>query len=362
MLVPHLGLISIMTLSAAPATVYISASGSGVYRASFDSETGKLGKPQLAADFGAASWIAPHPSLPILYTSLREPGKDGIVSWTIEPSGDLTRQSEVLLEVGSPTHIAVHPEGTLVATSHYGGGAGTLMALEADGFLKGPAVVTPHTIDQPGPWPQQDQPRPHFVAFTADGGKIHQVDLGTDAIWTWDITADPPAQEFSHKVTLPAGYGPRHLAVHPTLPYAYVSDELGSKISVFRYDRSTAILDPVQHLNSMDPQDVAPGNNTSHILIHPNGRFVYIGNRGDDSIGVFSIDPDTGVVAFVETEPVRGHWPRGFAIDPDGRWLIVAGQYSDTVGVMEIDPDTGRLSFAYNNMINLPNPVCVVVR
>lgn len=349
-------------MTASPSTVFISGSGSGIYRAAFDPETGKLGNPEVAAQFGAASWIAPHPSEPILYTSLKERGKQGILSWRIEADGSLSRQSELLLEVGSPTHIAVNPQGTLVATAHYGGEAGTLIALESDGSLKAPALVTPNESDCPGHYPQQNQSRPHFVAFTEGGRHIHQADLGADRIWTHEVSSAPLTQVLMHTVSVPPGYGPRHLAFHPTLPFAYVSEELGSKISAFRYDTSTATFDPIQHLNSMDPEVDEPTNNTSHILIHPNGRFVYIGNRGDDSIGVFVVDPDTGALALVEAESVRGHWPRGFTIDPSGRWLVVAGEDSGTVGVMAIDPETGKLSFLRDSVINVPNPVCVLIR
>lgn len=361
-LVPFLIVFTICAnMSAIPPTVYISGSGSGIYRASFDPETGKLGDPEIAAQFGAGSWLTPHPSEPILYTSLREPGKQGIASWKMDADGLLSLQSEVLLEVGSATHIAVNAEGNLLATAHYGGAAGALIALETDGSLKEPALVTPHVLDAPGPRPQQGQAHPHFVTFTDDGKIIHLVDLGADRIWTYAISTDPLKQELLHTVRVPPGYGPRHLAFHPNLPYAYASEELGSRISAFRYEASTSTFDPIQHLNSMDPETTEPGNNTSHILVHPNGRFAYIGNRGDDSIGVFAIDSDTGALALVETEPVRGHWPRGFTIDPSGRWLIVAGQYSDTVGVMAIDPDTGGLSFQYESVIPVPNPVCVLV-
>lgn len=349
-------------MTASPLTVYISGSGSGIYRASFDPATGKLGTPEVAAKFGAGSWIASHPSKPILYTSLREPGKQGIASWRMDADGNLVRESEVLLEVGSATHIAINPQGTLLATAHYGGAAGSLMVLDDDGRPKEPALITPHVLETPGPRPQQDQAHPHFVAFTEDGRRVHEVDLGADRIRTYAVSAEPLKQVLMHTVSVPPGNGPRHLAFHPTLPYAYVSEELGSKISAFRYDASTATFDPIQHLDSMNPEVDDPTNNTSHILVHPNGRFVYIGNRGDDSIGVFAIDPDTGAVSLVEAEPVRGHWPRGFTIDPSGRWLIVAGQDSGTVGVLAIDTETGRLSFVRDSVINVPNPVCVLVR
>lgn len=350
--------------TAAPSThqVYISASGSGVYRAGFDPETGKLSQPGIAAELGAGSWIAPHPSEPVIYVSFSDSAEGGVAALRIRNDGGLEKLNTVALPPGSATHIDVNPAGTLLATSHWGGEAGTLVRLGADGTLLSPALLTKHTLDQPGPGPRQNQPRPHYAAFTADGTKVHQVDLGTDEIWTFDVSADPLSQTLRHKVKVPAGYGPRHLAFHPTKPFAYISQELGSKISAFHYDSETAVFTPLQHLDSKGPADTVPYNNTSHVLVHPSGGFAYIGNRGHDSIGVFVIDQTTGKLAFVETESARGHWPRNFAIDPSGRWLLVASMRSSTIGVMEIDQETGALTFQLDSVVTVPRPVCILFR
>ena len=343
-------------------TVWISGSGSGIYRSSFDPESGRLSPPELAAEFTSGSWIAFHPTLAVLYSSIREGDGAGVVSFEVGPDAGLTRQSVVFMDAGSPTHLAISPDGALLATSHYGDGVSGLFGLNPDGSLRSPGLITPHTLDEPGPHERQGQSRPHFAVFTPDGTRVHQVDLGTNEIWTFQVKVEPLGQTFSHKVRLPAGYGPRHLSFHPSMRFAYVSDELGAKISALRYDESTAVFTPIEHLDARDMSVAEPYNNTSHILVHPNGRFVYIGNRGNDSIGVFSIHDEDGRLTLVEAEPARAHWPRNFTIDPSGRWLLVAGARSGTVGVMAIDPETGELTFQLDSVVQVPTPVCLQFR
>src|SRR4029453_3159274 len=71
------------------------------------------------------------------------------------------------------------------------------------------------------------------------------------------------------------------------------------------------------------PADARP-NFPADIHVAPSGRFLYLSNRGHDSIAVYSIHPSTGALVLVELASTRGSWPRNFAIDPTGRFLFVA--------------------------------------
>ena len=75
------------------------------------------------------------------------------------------------------------------------------------------------------------------------------------------------------------------------------------------------------------------------IHVHPNGKFVYLGNRasglveiqgkkvaagGENSIAVFTINPKSGEPKLVQNIDTHGYHPRTFSIDPSGRMLVVA--------------------------------------
>jgi len=75
---------------------------------------------------------------------------------------------------------------------------------------------------------------------------------------------------------------------------------------------------------------------------------------------VLGVDPETEQLEVVETEPIRGAWPRNFNLDPTGKWLLAAGRDSHTVAVFSIDPDSGKLTYT-REMIRLPSPICVLV-
>ena len=101
------------------------------------------------------------------------------------------------------------------------------------------------------------------------------------------------------------------------------------------------------------------GWSTAQVQAHPGGRFVYVSNRGHDSIAVFAADGDSGRVTLVANEPTLGRTPRNFSLDPAGRFLYVANQNSDTVVCFRVHPETGRLE-PTGEVTTVPAPTCVL--
>jgi len=81
----------------------------------------------------------------------------------------------------------------------------------------------------------------------------------------------------------------------------------------------------------------AQGQTTSTVHVHPNGRFVYVGNRGTpgagrrNEIAVFRINEATGEPTLIQNADTRGFTPRTFALDASGRLLVVGNQSTVTV-------------------------------
>lgn len=140
--------------------------------------------------------------------------------------------------------------------------------------------------------------------------------------------------------------GPRHLLVHPTLNMAYSADEQGASATAYRLDPSTGLLQKVQSISTVpDDYKVRTEITCSEVLIHPNGRLLFVVTREHDSIASFTIDQTTGRLTAadrVATEPVV----RPLCIDPGGRFMAAAGS-GGTAGRMvtyRIDASTGKMT------------------
>jgi 6-phosphogluconolactonase len=146
------------------------------------------------------------------------------------------------------------------------------------------------------------------------------------------------------QVAAAAGAGPRHLDFHPNGRFAYVINELDLTMGAFAYDAKTGLLTQLQVLPTLPAAADKVGASCADVHVHQSGRFLYGSNRGHNSITVFAVDQSNGRLTFVQNELTGGNTPRAFGIDPTGTWLLAANQGSDTVVVFRIDAKTGRLT------------------
>jgi len=160
-------------------------------------------------------------------------------------------------------------------------------------------------------------------------------------------------------VTFPPGSGPRHIAFHPNGQFVYVNSELTSAVTAFAYNAAEGSLKPLQTLSALPP--TFKGNNTTaEVQVHPNGKFLYVSNRGHDSIAQYAI-AENGTLMTKTWAPTLGKTPRNFRIDPTGSFLLAANQGSNNVVVFKINQATGELE-PTGSKITVSQPVCVLFR
>jgi len=339
----------------------------GIYVARFDDDTGRLSNARPAAFAKNPSFLALHPTLPVLYAVSETADGAGrpqgaVVSFGIDPStGTLTRQSGQPSGGAGPCHISVDRSGRVLLAANYGGGSVICLGLEADGSLRPvvPGGFLQHEGSSLNPKRQQG-PHGHSIDASPDGRFAISCDLGIDKVLVHRLdTAAATLAPHSAASMAPAA-GPRHFALHPDGRFGYVVNELDLTVTACGFDPVAGVLTPLQSLSTLpDGGSDREGFSTAEIAVHPGGRTVYASNRGHDSIASFRIDAPTGRLGFLGCEPIRGKTPRHFAIDPSGRHLLAAGQHSDTVTVFAIDPNSGRLRFT-GQSIDVPSPVCVL--
>ena len=255
-----------------------------------------------------------------------------------------------------PTYVSVHPAGRHLLVANYFGGSVAVLPILPDGRLgeatdikndAGRIGPTRATSAPPGSFAisGHDRTHAHMIQADAVGRFVLHVDLGLDQILVWKF--DPqkglltPADVPS--VSLPPGDGPRHFHFHPNGRWLYSVQEEGSTIVLFDYDADTGRLASRQTISTLPPGFVG-SNFCSEILVSADGRFVYVGNRLHDSIGIFAVGPK-GELTYVDEEWTHGDYPRSFNFDPTGAFLYCCNQRGDNVAVFQVDRKSGRLEF-----------------
>ncbi|WP_206241734.1 lactonase family protein [Novosphingobium terrae] len=353
--------------AAAPTSeiVYFGQHGTDITAARFDRRTGDLTLIGPVASPGRPTWAVMHPRLPVLYVA-NELGNDGktngmVIAYRVdEKSGKLTQISQVDAGGGGTTHLSLDPKSMTITAANYGGGSLTTIGIEKDGSL-GPLASL--TVEKgSGPHKRQKSAHAHS-AMIAPGGHFALVaDLGTDRVYVYPFDpathkareAQPgEAQDF----VAPAGSGPRHMAASGDGRFVYLLDELVADVATLAWDARAGKLTEVDRQSISSP-DLKGEGSGSEIATSADGRFLYIGNRAESFLQVYTLDKASGKPTLIQRVPTGGSYPWGFGISPDGRWMLVAHEQSDDVAVLKIDPATGKVSDTGHHL-KMSHPVSV---
>ncbi|MCM8540295.1 MAG: lactonase family protein [Lentisphaeraceae bacterium] len=320
---------------------YTKGSSEGIYVSKLNSETGALSKPELAAVIDNPSFIALHPSKEFLFAVVEASGDKAVVcSFAISQDGKLTKINQQAAKGDAPCHVSVDASGQTLLIANYNGSNCASFPIAADGKI-GPGNYYKHTGSSADPR-RQKAPHLHSINVDPANERVFVADLGIDKIVVYNMDPRRATLTKHSAISLPAGGGPRHFSFHPSAKFAYTNLEMTRQIVAMSYDSEKGILKQQQVLSTL-PKGAPATGSTAECLVHPSGKWVYVSNRGHNSIAAFSIDQETGLLTMIEVEPTLGKIPRGFGISPDGQFLIAGHQMSDNITVFKINQETGAL-------------------
>ena len=310
-----------------------------------DAETGQLTRQAEVPASDGPSVLAISLDRRTLYVGHRT--RPAISSFRIDQdSGRLTLLGTVPQE-HAPTFLAPDRTGRYLLCAYYQGGGAAVHPLGAEGAVGTPslswlatatgahAIATdrsnkfafvPHIarLNDNVLEPPKDNPGPNVIMqfrFDAQTGRL---------------TPNSP-----FRVEQTERLGPRHYCFHPTQDVVYFSNEQGCSVTGYRLDRATGTLSAPQTVTTL-PSGATARNTCSQIHLTPSGRFLYVGNRGHNSIAGFAVDTSGRLTAIgqTSTEPV----PSAFSLDPAGRFLFAAGSASGRLASYRINRETGALT------------------
>lgn len=257
-----------------------------------------------------------------------------------------------------PCHVEVDAQGTYLYCANFMSGSVTVLPIARDGRLQRECCLIQHEGSSVDPRRQRG-PHAHGIFFDPRAERVFVPDLGMDTVVCYRPEKNgelTPLRECSIAAAVP-GTGPRHMVFHPNGKFVYINTEMGSTVCAYRYEQETGKTEILQTLPTIPPDADPVSTSTSAIKLHPNGRLLYVSNRGHDSLATYRVDEETGLLEPIAIQPTGGKIPRDFEITPDGQSLIVAHQSGDDVAVFALDPETGKMM--ERSRIQVPTPICV---
>jgi 6-phosphogluconolactonase len=361
---------------------YTGKDSKGIYAYSFDAASSQFIPLGLAAETTNPSFLAIDPSRRFLYAVNEVSNYKGASSGAVSAfaivdanhanpvnarqTGRLSFLNQVPSRGADPCYIAFDKTGKFALVANYTGGSVAVFPVQNDAQRDaqhdgqiGESSAFIQDVGSSIDKNRQEGPHAHWIETTPDNRFALVADLGLDQLLVYRFNQNTGALAANDPpyVKLDPGAGPRHLAFHPDGKFAYVVNELQSTVTTFSYDGGAGTLKKLNSVSTL-PKGFSGSNTAAEIKVHPNGKFLYASNRGNDSVAAFSIDNHTGGLTLVDFFPTQGKTPRNFEIDPTGKLLLVANQDSNNIVVFRIDAGSGKLT-PTGQVLNVPAPVCL---
>lgn len=311
--------------------------------------------------------LIPHSNNKILYAIVETIRDEGdVLRYLIREDGSLDFLDSFRASGRSTCYLTLSPRKDAAIIINYWDAIIDVADVDEDGRLGDLRQSFKQHYRSEGAWRQvknredhwgnrQVGPHAHCAHFWHDW--VFIPDLGENAVFQYRYNRQEKQLALETYIKFEAGSGPRHMVMHPELDICYVSNELFNTVCVARLDsrdpdKVKPRLIPFQYESTIDNRDGV--SYVSEIKLSPDARFLYVSNRGDDSLTIFRILPD-GRLERAGLVPTGGKFPRHFAITPCGKAVIVANQDSGQIRVFSRDVETGMLEMT-DEVFEIPAP------
>ncbi|MEX1367472.1 MAG: lactonase family protein [Nannocystaceae bacterium] len=311
--------------------VFVSVQGR-VSTWSMDPATGALSFERELPFDGPGGPLAVDPQQTTLYVAVRS--ADRADAFAIDPlTADLLPMGQVGLGL-DPVYLRTDQTGRHLLTATFGGDQIAIFPIGDDGSLGGAATQVLATPEEP-----------HSILTDPSNQWLLVPHRTPDVIgqYAFDPTTGTATPNVVPQVAAMPGSGPRHMVFHPDGDYAYVADEFSDRVSSYGFDAGTGQLTLMSTVSTLPEGFDGSANTCADIHVTPDGRFVYVSNRGHDSLAMFAVDEGTGQLGSLGQVPTEAR-PREFELSPRGRYAFAAGQDSNMMASYAIDQATGMLS------------------
>ncbi len=281
-----------------------------------------------------------------------------VSAFSIDPaSGHLQLLNRQEAGGNNPVDAALDATSRFLVVPNYSSGNVAVLPLGSDGALQ-PVAQVFELPGKPGPDPvQQSSSHPHAVIFDPSRRFVIVPDKGFDC--TFIFRFENGRLALNQAIPSRPGAAPRHCIFHPTLSVLYVNNELDSTVTAYSWNDGR--VEEIEVVGTL-PEGETGKNTTAEIGIAPDGRFLYVSNRGHDSVGVFGVAQDSGRLSFFGCEPTGGKRPRFFTLDPAGDFLYAANQEGDSIVAFNVDKESGMLTRTMQEVrVGSPSAISFVV-
>jgi WD40 repeat protein len=174
------------------------------------------------------------------------------------------------------------------------------------------------------------------LRVSGDWNKTYQLMIVSADARIYAVATTTGTANFAESEVLPGGKEPYGSVASPDGKFIYVANKGANTCSVYSRNTSTGALAKVE--------DKATGTKPHSVIVSPDGKHVYVTNNEANTISKFSRNESTGVLTTVSAATATGTGPNKPDITKDGKYIYVPNRAGNTISVFERNSSTGELT------------------
>lgn len=335
---------------------YTHGSSIGIHLYDVDVEEGTLSERKVVP-VNNSSYVVKSKNGKYLYSIADE----GVAVFAIKPDGDLEPINKVDIDGMRGCYLSVDDDGKYLFVGGYHDGKITAVHTHRDGrlgkvfdgvFHKGIGSVAERNF------------RPHVscVLPTPEGKYVCAVDNGIDQVKIYRINTLRNRLELVDILRCKRESGPREIIFSKDGKYAYILFELINQVGVFKYrdHGKNPEFELIQTISTLSEKSDSQHDCAAAITMSPDGKYLFTSTAGDDSVAMFSINPEDGTLVKDFALPISGEYPKDIALFPDGKHIAVVNHESNSITTFTIDYEKKVLVMKGKPM-KVETPNCILM-
>lgn len=331
---------------------YTKRENTGLHSIRFDSQNATFEDKRLIAELNGPTYVTLSEDKSLLFSIHKAGDLNGLIVFKRDDNEQWRELDQITVKGGAGCHVSYSDLHRTIYVSSYHDGTLDVFHLNQNDQL---SHVQRLEFEGSGVHENQDASHVHFAGLNAEESLLYMCDLGTDTVSTFKLDDDGKLA-LSSELHLTPGTGPRHLVLHPGLPYAYIVGELNCTTTVAEISQ-TGELEVIQTIQNIPTEHVEDSAGAA-IRITRDGKFLYTSTRFHNVLTVYEVDPHDGTLTLVQTVDTVGQIPRDFTLDETERYILIPHQDSDHITIYERNAESGELKFI-NNQTRASECVCI---
>ncbi|HAG68944.1 MAG TPA: 6-phosphogluconolactonase [Lachnospiraceae bacterium] len=262
----------------------------------------------------------------------------GVVSYRITEDGGLNELNRAQINGMRGCYLSPDYEDRFLFVAGYHDGKITVLKLNDDGsigritdeiFLKGVGSKGERNF-----WPHVS-----CVKMTRDNKFLCAVASGNDHVMVYALNAAVGKLKLVDIVRSEQDSGPRYIKFRRDGKFAYIIHEISNTIDVYSYEvdeNENPVFNKLQKISTLNDYH-GRGSAACAMDFSPDHRYLFCSNAGDNSIGAFAIDENTGLLSRKFVLPISGEYPKDICCFPDMKHIISVNNESDSLTLFTMD-------------------------